>query len=119
MDSDDISDPTRIQHQIQYMDTHPEIVLCGTRARFIDAEGQLLAKRELKVNSSWAIRFWMPLFNMLYHPSFCIRASVLRDNNLAYDQNYRYSQDYAFGLQMLQYGELANVPELLLSYRIT
>jgi glycosyltransferase involved in cell wall biosynthesis len=39
MDADDIADPKRLAVQKRFMDAHPDIILCGTSIRQIDAGG--------------------------------------------------------------------------------
>lgn len=39
MDDDDIAYPERLEKQLNYLQSHPEVQLCATRVRFIDEHG--------------------------------------------------------------------------------
>src|SRR6185369_9931027 len=40
-DADDISLPTRLQKQVEFMDTHPHVGICGSYLQFFDDSGDL------------------------------------------------------------------------------
>ena len=118
MDSDDIALSTRIEKQVDYMETHPEVVVCGSsRINFYPEAHRkevvmnaITDKKELFVNS---------IFNTsLHHPSVIIRTEVLKKHNLRYKEKYYYAEDKALWLDLSEYGVLANIDEPLLRYRI-
>ena len=39
MDDDDVAHPTRLEVQLDYLNANPDVELCATRIRFVDAEG--------------------------------------------------------------------------------
>ncbi len=47
MDADDISLPTRLEKQYEFMEAHPEVIVCGTRAGILDEKRNV---RPLNVN---------------------------------------------------------------------
>lgn len=117
MDADDISLPERFAVQLDYMDTHPETIVCGTMIapfgnvsksffnvffeKDIDIRGQMFH------NSGFA------------HPTVMIRAGVLRDNDIYYNENYKTAQDYELWCRLWDYGKFANIRKKLLRYRIS
>jgi len=118
MDSDDISLPTRIEKQVAYMEANPQTLVCGSsRINFYPELNRgdvvmsaITDKKKLYVNS---------IFNTsLHHPSVIIRVDVLKKYNLRYDEKYYYAEDKALWLDLAEYGELANIDEPLLKYRI-
>lgn len=40
MDGDDICEPERFEHQLSFMETHPEYALCGTSITYFDSNGK-------------------------------------------------------------------------------
>jgi len=118
MDSDDIAMPHRIEKQVVYMEAHPTVVVCGSsRINFYpeshrgeDYMEAITDKTKLFVNS---------IFNTsLHHPSVIIRTEVLKKNNLRYKEIFYFAEDKALWLDLSTYGELANIKEPLLRYRI-
>lgn len=115
MDSDDISLPERFAKQVVYMDTHPEIGVLGTDIE-VFGEGvtpytfeQLHTPEECQAGL---------LFNSCFaHPSVMIRKSVLNDNNLQYNDDFRGLEDFELWWQIGKYSKLNNLPEPLLRYR--
>lgn len=120
MDSDDISHPERLKKQVEFMDTHSEIGICGTWTESIN---------ELKPEHSG--RIWKgPISNdeikvslifesALAHPSVIIRKSRFAEHNLSYNSSFVTAQDFDLWHQCSEHFALANLPEVLLKYRIT
>ena len=118
MDSDDIAMPTRIEKQVAYMEDNPGVVVCGSsRINFYPEANRkevlmhaITDKKELFVNS---------IFNTsLHHPSVIIRTEILKKYNIRYKEKYYFAEDKALWLDLSEYGELANIGEALLRYRI-
>lgn len=114
MDGDDISVRIRFEEQVAFMEMHPEIVLSGSWIRRIgvvhDVARYKTTSDELKSGL---------LFNGgMAHPTFIIRKSIVDKYAVRYNENLRYAQDYDFIYKMSQYGEVSNIPKVLLKYRI-
>jgi len=118
MDSDDIALPTRIEKQVAYMEANPTVVVCGSsRINFYPENHRkdvlmpaITDREKLFVNS---------IFNTsLHHPSVIIRTETVKKYNLRYKEEYYYAEDKALWLDLSAYGELANMEEALLRYRI-
>jgi len=118
MDSDDIALPTRIEKQVAYMEANPTVVVCGSsRINFYPEKHRkdvlmtaITDREKLFVNS---------IFNTsLHHPSVIIRTEVIKKYNLRYKEKYYYAEDKALWLDLSYHGELANIEEALLRYRI-
>ncbi|MCX6720122.1 MAG: glycosyltransferase family A protein [Candidatus Staskawiczbacteria bacterium] len=115
MDGDDISLPCRIDKQVKFMDKHFEIGAAGSWAITIGA------RRNIKITTETnpeLLRCRLFFSNPLVHPTMIIRTSVLRRYNLLYDPEYYHTEDYKLWLDISRYSELANIPEVLLKYRI-
>ena len=112
-DSDDISLSQRLQKQVEYMDTHPEVGLLGTQFESFPKKrvssglsDNKLIKEALLVSS-----------NQLGHPTVMMRKSVLNEYNIRYDKEALYMEDYKMWLDMAEHTEIANLDEVLLNYR--
>lgn len=114
MDADDISLPERLEEQVEFMDQHPDIGICGARLRLIGGG------RNWKMPSeSDLIKASMIFFNPLFHPTVIIRKKILDDNNLKYDESFRYAQDYELWSRIKNFTDFHNIQKSLVLYRIS
>lgn len=115
MDSDDISLPRRLEVQVQYMDSHPEIGVAGTD---IEIFGDGMKSQVFNFDTNPQVCRSNLIFSAtLAHPTALIRKSVLADNHLIYDDYYRGMEDHHLWWQIAQHSEISNVSEVLLRYR--
>lgn len=115
MDADDISFPKRFEYQVSFMERNPRVGVCGTWAEVFGSSSGVI-KHPLQHNELKA----KLLFNVCFaHPTVMIRLDVLRNNNIEYDLKYANSQDYKLWSELVDITEFANVPKVLLKYRIT
>ena len=113
MDADDISYPERFAKQIAYLDTHPEVVVCGTTYKILGNDKQItlpIHNEAIKIGLLWG--------NCISHPSAMIRKSVLEQNKIQYDTTKEPAEDYHLWIQLLHFGALYNLPDVLLEYRV-
>jgi len=113
MDGDDISFSERFEKQVQFLDTHPNVVLCGS-AHVVLGKDKTVVRPETHED----IKIALLQKNCFTHPTVMLRNSVLKANNLNYDQNFSVTQDYDFWVRLISFGELHNLPDTLLKYRI-
>lgn len=117
MDADDVSYPTRLAKQRQFLEAHRNIAGCGTAVREFDgASNETLRIFKLPAAPA-AVRNAM-YFNIgVAHPCAMFRCDVLRDVGL-YATAYPAAEDYELMRRILRKHELANLDECLLDYRI-
>lgn len=117
MDADDISLSHRIQLQVDYMENHPETIVCGG---FIKTIGEGV-KSEIKkyFTHSDDIKKAYPLYPPFAHPTVIIRKNILDKTGIGYDIEYKDAEDYKMWLDLMDYGEYHNIAEVLLNYRIS
>lgn len=112
MDADDISHPHRLEKQIEFMRQNSSIGLCGTWAKKIGAEsGEMkhpFQNEELKISLLLACVF--------IHPTVMIRRSALEQLGEYYKDVT--AEDYDLWSRLARITELANIPEVLLDYRV-
>ena len=118
MDADDIALPDRFAKQVAWMEAHPECVAVGGQTIRIDPDG-------------WPIDDWkMPLQHEeietwllsgrgggIIHPTAMIRVEAFRKIG-GYDETLDASQDYDLWLKLSENGKLANLPDVVLYYRL-
>lgn len=117
MDADDISEPTRFEKQVAFLESHPGVGVLGTAAVMIDKNGKRL--RDYPVLTGHLPIKWRALFaNPMAHPSVMLHREILIAN--PYDESYPNSQDYELWSRLLfdKGINFANLDEKLLRYRI-
>jgi len=118
MDADDISEPTRLERQVEVLDRDPDVVLVACWYEVIDEKGNFLAHRRLPTDGRELTRLLMHE-NPICHGSVLMRKEAIEAVGL-YDENLRYAQDYDLWLRMLRKGySFSIVPEFLYRYRIS
>lgn len=113
MDGDDISVLNRFQRQVEFLDFNKDVVCCGSNYMIIDSDWT----SKLPLNNDQIILDLM-INSQMAHPSVMFRSKVLKDNNLHYSENYEPAEDYKLWTDLIQYGKLANIEDVLLYYRV-
>src|SRR5690554_6384609 len=114
MDSDDVSHPSRLRMQLTYLEKTLDVVACGSRYRLIgDANGIVIPPIDHQACSAI-----LNITGCIAHPTVMMRASVLKGNNLFYEDEFLYAEDYRLWSSLSQYGKLENLKEVLFDYRI-
>lgn len=113
MDCDDISFPERLARQVDFMDRHPEIGICGTwYERCSNGETTLMRP----ATEDRFIRFFLIFDTVFAHNTIFLRRDFLETYRLRYDPGYKYAEDYEFWVRCSRYTRFANIPEVLLRY---
>ncbi len=115
MDGDDISRPDRLGRQIAFLESHPDIAVCGSSIELFDADGVWgrIDYPEYPVASSFLLR------SPFAHPSVVFRSSALKDvGAYAYGPAVGRSEDYELFMRMYARGMRGhNIQDYLLRYR--
>jgi len=114
MDADDISLPGRFAAQLRFLDAHPEVGICGTSIETFGAR----TERWTIVCDPALLRAEMLFSSAFSHPTVMFRRALLLRHGLAYDPAYPHAEDYALWARFAAVTELANLPEVLLRYRL-
>lgn len=117
MDADDISYPKRLEKQFQYMESHPEVIVCGTRVKYFGKKSALIYNTFFEKDTD--IRGQMFISSGFAHPSVIIRREILFSNNIRYDETFITAQDYKLWFDLNTFGKFANLKEVLLKYRLS
>lgn len=118
MDADDLSSPDRFAKQVAFLDTHPRTGAVGTGARYFDEDSGTTILLSQWPATAIEIRRKM-FFNIgLFHPTAMIRTDVLKAVGL-YSEKYPAAEDYDLMQRIARKYDLANLPEYLLSYRVS
>lgn len=113
MDADDISLPNRFICQYNFMEANPDVIVCGTYFKIIGSDK--IVKFTTNINK---LTVNLLRYCDIAHPTVIIRNKTLKENNLKYDYNYPYAEDFEFWTRLINYGAIANIPKVLLEYRV-
>lgn len=117
MDADDLAEPYRFQTQLNYFKKNHQVVAIGSWVEYINSKRKKIIIKKVPLNYREIKRVLMK-FNPIIHPTVMIKKSVL-DNIGYYSEKYNGAEDYDLFLRMACKYNIANLPLVLLKYRIT
>lgn len=112
MDADDINKPQRLKVQYDFLESHPEIDMCGTHVRYFGHK-ELIWKTPVNTNSvkDYSLH-GMPFSN----PTLMARKRVYK--TMHYQKEFDGVEDYKLISDLLQEYKGYNIPHVLLDYRV-
>lgn len=117
MDADDVCLPERFEKQIQYLRQHLEVAVVGTEYILINDLGMRISKVGLPAQHEAIDASNLVGHCSLSHPSVMFRKALF-DRVGGYREKFKAAQDLDLWLRMAEVGELANLGEALMLYRI-
>jgi glycosyltransferase involved in cell wall biosynthesis len=117
MDADDIARPKRLEKQVAYLTEHTDVILVGTQADIIDANGKTIGVKRVPLDHE-TIYAKYGVIHPIIHPSVMIRRSMLPNKDKLYLHKWGVNDDYYSFFKLLNFGKFANLEESLLKYRI-
>lgn len=113
---DDLNDPSRLEQQVHFLKQHPEVVLVGGAIAQMDEEGRLLqAYRDFPATHAGIVGGLNQAKWVMAHPTWMFRRSAAMEIGLYQDC---YAEDLDFLKRIATKGEVANLPQVLVRYRI-
>ena len=116
MDADDVCLPDRLASEVEFLKRHPEVAFLGGAVQWIDAAGSPLEVhshptdfREIKSELATHCTFW--------HPTVLMRKQAFASVG-GYRGAFVYAHDYDLALRVAEKDECANLPNVVLKYRI-
>jgi glycosyltransferase involved in cell wall biosynthesis len=116
LDADDVALPRRLEQQHEFMTQHPEVGVVGGAVTFIDASGREFGEWRYPLADA-EIRRAFAHSTPLAHPSTMIRKDAFFAT-AGYRRLLSAAQDVDLWLRIGERHELANVPGVVLRYRI-
>lgn len=115
LDADDVAYPTRLERQVEYMDSHRNCGLLGSAFDLIGESGVVHGTNRTPCDTA-VIRWKLLLGNVIGNSTTMLRK---RDALAAggYDESLRVAEDYALWVAMAPLTDVAQLPEVLAAYR--
>ncbi|MCX7858319.1 MAG: glycosyltransferase family 2 protein [Deltaproteobacteria bacterium] len=114
-DADDFSYSQRLEKQVRFLDSNPEVAVVGTYAEIFDRQGNIwgIAKPPLSPTVTQWIRG-----SCVVHASVLMRKTALQDVGL-YNAGAKRDEDYELFIKMLLKGyKIVTIPEILYRYKM-
>lgn len=106
----------RIATQESYLDRHPNVLLVGGSALFVDQAGAPQFTLRLPTTQA-GIASMMRKNSAFMHPSVMFRVAALEVVG-HYPYGYPAAEDYAYFWRFLEAGQVANLPDVLIEYEL-
>lgn len=117
MDADDVALPDRFAQQVDFLRSYPDVVCVGSAVDWIDESDRYLGHCPMPEQNEEIQRLLVGGISMLHHPCTMVqRAAMLQVGG--YDESMVASSDLDLWLRLGEIGQLANLPQTLLHYRL-
>ncbi len=117
MDSDDVSLPTRLEKQVTYMDSHPNIDCLGTWAIEIDNAGNEYFQKQMPTTHEKCLELFKKRDCMI-HPTVMFKRTYFEKAGL-YPEDTYFGEDTMMWAKGFKSGcKFANLPEYLFKFRL-
>lgn len=114
MDSDDISEISRLEKQVAFMEENKDFVILGSSYRIIN-KGREIIREVLYDLGPEKIYYDLLFQNMFAHASVIFRLDKARELG-GYNENYRFAQDYDLWCRLALKGKIWVMPDILISW---
>jgi hypothetical protein len=116
MDADDICLPERLELEVNFMGRNPDVAMVGGATNWIDSAGRSLGVRgfpleDLEIKSELETRF------PFSHPTILMQRTAFGAVG-GYRKAFVAGQDYDLGVRISERFRCANLPQVVLKYRI-
>ncbi|GAB3649048.1 glycosyltransferase family 2 protein [Ramlibacter alkalitolerans] len=116
MDADDVCEPTRFRRQVEFLRAHPLVGIVGGAIRFFGNIPQPNVFRFPQAHEG--IRPAMLFYCPLAHPALMFRRELVDQGLFRYDDAFKHAEDYHLWSRLLLQVRAANLPDVVLDYRL-
>ncbi len=116
LDCGDLCTPERFYREVTFLQEHPQIDLVGSWCVFKDFKTDIAFKYITPTQHN-KIKRGMYFRNIFIHPTVMWRCDAMKKNKL-YPETFPDAEDYGFFYQLMQNGEVAVIPEYLVTCEI-
>jgi len=116
MDADDIMPSQRIEKQVDFLSLNPQVVVVGGQVELVTEDKRPIVAKHFPLKHSQILN--MAFVTMpIQQGSMMVKKSFLPKNFIWYKTKLQTSEDLDLFFRLFQYGDGANLPDILLFYR--
>lgn len=116
-DQDDVAMSSRLESQVRYLKSHPDVGVVGTWARIIDSEGKTIGHHRHPFKPE-RIAVYLLWNNPFVHSSLMFRREVFESvGTYSTDPSRQPPEDYELLSRIARVWKTANIPQVLQIYR--
>lgn len=117
MDADDVALRDRLAAQVQFLQTHPDVLWVGGAFELIDQGSRRITRIPLPEEDDQIKRLlWQGQISFLHPTAMMRRAAVLEVGG--YDEALPLAEDLDLWFKLAKRGKLANLPQAVVQYRL-
>jgi glycosyltransferase involved in cell wall biosynthesis len=117
MDADDIAWPERIERQLAFLGANPQVAAVGCAVRIIDGKGRPLQTGRYPISPAQVLEHLQSGNSSLASPATTVRRDALIAAG-GLRPPFIYAEDFDLLLRLSERYDLANLPDILLDYRV-
>ncbi|HMQ68342.1 MAG TPA: glycosyltransferase [Ignavibacteria bacterium] len=115
-DADDISLPERFEKQLSYFNENPDCVLLGSDIYVVDQDLNVISQ-PVRPEKDMELRFNLLFKCTLANPSIMYKRDILEKNNIRFEDDFPYAEDFRIFTHIIKHGNVNNLKERLVLYR--
>jgi glycosyltransferase involved in cell wall biosynthesis len=113
MDGDDISTPNRFEVLVNFMKNNPKIGVCSSAIQSFGIDDSVMNFGEFPEMNKANLIFG----HSVGHASSIFRTSVIKDNNIKYEDDFWRLEDYLLFYRLLNLTDTSSIKDVLYNYR--
>ena len=116
MDADDIAAPSRLAQQYKFMEAHPQVGVVGGAVQFVNNKSELVKLEDQILLDNNELQRELLERCVFWHPTVLFRTAIFHAVG-----GYRRvldAEDYDLWLRIAERADLANLPNVLVKYRL-
>jgi glycosyltransferase involved in cell wall biosynthesis len=117
IDADDLCSSQRFEVQVARMEEEPRLVALGSCASAIDEDGNMLGDYSVPLTHEAIEKNHLAGSSSIHHPAVMMRSWAVRKVG-GYRPHYKPCEDFDLWLRLAEVGQVANLPEKLLTKRL-
>jgi len=117
MDSDDVALPERLAKQMTFLQQQPEVLCLGSAFDLIDAQDRRITSLPVPLNNAEIQRQLLAGHAAIFQPCAMMRRSAVQQVG-GYNPAMTQAEDLDLWLKLGEIGQLANLPDVLVKYRL-